>query len=174
MNQGSMIASRLQCGIAFDPLVASRIADLMKQEALTRREEDILGETMLGLSNTAIVSTLTVTVGIVKTHVKSILSELDAASRTEAVAIAQRREILGEKREWPQRRVQEPPTTPPPLPQSGSKAYLYVVTRTADVAGKLAVCADSCGHALRSSSHCSIVCKTVGRAIRNIWRQNGP
>jgi hypothetical protein len=32
---------------------------------------------------------------------------------------------------------------PPPLPQSGSKAYLYVVTRTADVAGKLAVCADS-------------------------------
>jgi hypothetical protein len=29
------------------------------------------------------------------------------------------------------------------LPQSGSKAYLYVVTRTADVAGKLAVCADS-------------------------------
>jgi hypothetical protein len=34
-------------------------------------------------------------------------------------------------------------STPPPLPQSGSKAYLYVVTRTADVAGKLAVCADS-------------------------------
>jgi hypothetical protein len=34
-------------------------------------------------------------------------------------------------------------STPPPLPQSGSKAYLYVVTRTADIAGKLAVCAYS-------------------------------
>jgi DNA-binding NarL/FixJ family response regulator len=83
-------------GIALDPLVASRIAERMKQEALTRREEDILGQIMLGLSNKGIASKLTLAVGTVKTHVKSILRKLDAASRTEAVAIAQRRGILGD------------------------------------------------------------------------------
>jgi DNA-binding NarL/FixJ family response regulator len=82
-------------GIALDPLVASRIADRMKQEALTRREEDILGQIMLGLSNKRIASKLTLAVGTVKTHVKSVLRKLGAASRTEAVAIAQRRGISG-------------------------------------------------------------------------------
>jgi DNA-binding NarL/FixJ family response regulator len=55
---------------------------------------DILGQIMLGLSNERIASNLTVAVGTVKTHIKSILRKLDAASRTEAVAIAQRRRIL--------------------------------------------------------------------------------
>ncbi|MDB6045492.1 MAG: Transcriptional regulator, LuxR family [Gammaproteobacteria bacterium] len=104
------IRSMHKGGIAWDPLVASRIAERMKQEALTRREEDILEEIMLGLSNKAIASKLAVAVGTVKTHVKSILSKLDAASRTEAVAIAQRRGILGGKRERRRRRVQEPPS----------------------------------------------------------------
>jgi DNA-binding NarL/FixJ family response regulator len=104
------IRSMHKGGVAWDPLVASRVADRMKQEALTRREEDILAEIMLGLSNKAIASKLTVAVGTVKTHVKSILGKLDAASRTEAIAIAQRRGILGEKREQPQQRVQEPPS----------------------------------------------------------------
>jgi ATP/maltotriose-dependent transcriptional regulator MalT len=53
-------------GIALDPLVASRVADCMKQEALTRREKDILGQIMLGLSNKSIASNLTVAVGTVK------------------------------------------------------------------------------------------------------------
>jgi len=92
-------------GVALAPLVASRIAYRMKQEALTRREEDILGQVMLGLSNKQIASELAVTVGTVKTHVKSILLKLDAASRTEAVAIAQRRGILQEERESPRPRV---------------------------------------------------------------------
>jgi DNA-binding NarL/FixJ family response regulator len=94
-------------GIALDPLVASRIAEHMKQEALARREEDILGQIILGLSNKRIASELTLAVGTVKTHVKSVLRKLDAASRTEAVAIAQRRGILGEQRKWRQPRVQE-------------------------------------------------------------------
>jgi DNA-binding NarL/FixJ family response regulator len=59
-------------GIALDALVASRVAGCMKQEALTRREKDILGQIMLGLSK-SIASNLTVAVGTVKTHVKSIL-----------------------------------------------------------------------------------------------------
>lgn len=86
-------------GVALGPLVVSRMADWMKQRALTLREEDILRQMMLGLSNKAIARTLTLALGTVKTHVKAILGKLDAASRTAAVAIAQRRGILGEKHE---------------------------------------------------------------------------
>jgi DNA-binding NarL/FixJ family response regulator len=84
-------------GIAVGPLVASRIADRMKQQALTRRETDILRHMMLGMSNKAIASKLGLAVGTVKTHVKSILEKLDANSRTEAASIAQRRGILREE-----------------------------------------------------------------------------
>jgi len=38
-------------GLALGPRVASRIADWMKQQALTGREGDILRQMMLGLSN---------------------------------------------------------------------------------------------------------------------------
>jgi DNA-binding NarL/FixJ family response regulator len=86
-------------GVALGPLVVSRMADWMKQQALTIREEDILRQMMLGLSNKGIARNLTMAVGTVKTHVKSILAKLDAAGRTEAVAIAQRRGILGEEPE---------------------------------------------------------------------------
>jgi len=81
-------------GIALGPLVASRIADRMKQQALTPREADILRYLMLGMSNKAIASKLSLAVGTVKTHVKSVLEKLDATSRTQAVSIAQRRGIL--------------------------------------------------------------------------------
>src|SRR6202011_4805154 len=83
-------------GIALGPLVAGRVADRMKQQALTSRECDILRQLMLGLSNKRIASKLELAVGTVKSHVKSILHKLEATSRTEAVAIAQHRGILGE------------------------------------------------------------------------------
>jgi two-component system NarL family response regulator len=86
-------------GIALGPLVASRIADRMKQQALTPREADILRYMMLGMSNKAIASKLTLAVGTVKTHVKSILEKLNASSRTQAVSIAQRRGLLREEAE---------------------------------------------------------------------------
>jgi DNA-binding NarL/FixJ family response regulator len=84
-------------GIAVGPVVASRIADRMKQQALTRRETDIMRQMMLGMSNKAIASKLDLAVGTVKTHVKSILEKLHANSRTEAVSIAQRRGMLREE-----------------------------------------------------------------------------
>jgi DNA-binding NarL/FixJ family response regulator len=84
-------------GIAIGPLVASRIADCMKQQALTRRETEIMRQMMLGMSNKAIASKLILAVGTVKTHVKSILEKLDANSRTEAVSIAPRRGMLREE-----------------------------------------------------------------------------
>jgi two-component system NarL family response regulator len=81
-------------GVAVGTLVAGRIAEKMTCAALTAREETILGEMMLGMSNKAIARELALAVGTVKTHVKSILAKLNAASRTEAVSIAQRRGIL--------------------------------------------------------------------------------
>jgi DNA-binding NarL/FixJ family response regulator len=81
-------------GTALGPLVATRIADRMKQQALTPRESDILRYLMLGMSNKAIATKLTLAVGTVKTHVKSVLEKLNASSRTQAVSIAQRRGIL--------------------------------------------------------------------------------
>jgi DNA-binding NarL/FixJ family response regulator len=92
-------------GIALGPIVASRVADRMKLKALTRREGDILRQLMLGLSNKSIAANLALAVGTVKTHVKSILGKLEAASRTEAVAVAHRRGVMPEEREWPSTRV---------------------------------------------------------------------
>jgi DNA-binding NarL/FixJ family response regulator len=107
-------------GIALGPLVASRIADRMKQQALTRREGDILRHMMQGLSNKAIACRLTLAVGTVKTHVKSILEKLDAVSRTEAVAIAQRRGILSEESELVTRPVNVSPGMGRPLQTNGN------------------------------------------------------
>jgi DNA-binding NarL/FixJ family response regulator len=88
-------------GLAMGALVAGRVAECMTQRALTRREGDILRQMMLGSSNKRIALELNVAIGTVKTHVKSILDKLDAASRTQAVAIAQRRGILQEERNSP-------------------------------------------------------------------------
>jgi DNA-binding NarL/FixJ family response regulator len=95
-------------GIALGPLVASRVADRMKQQALTRREADILRYMMLGMSNKAIATKLTLAVGTVKTHVKAVLEKLDASSRTQAVSIAQRRGILRDEDELVVRPLRAP------------------------------------------------------------------
>jgi DNA-binding NarL/FixJ family response regulator len=86
--------------MALGALAVSRVADRMKQRALTHREEDILRQLMLGLSNKGIARNLTLAPGTVKTHVKAILRKLDATNRTGAVAIAQRRGILREETEF--------------------------------------------------------------------------
>jgi DNA-binding NarL/FixJ family response regulator len=88
-------------GLAIGPQVASRVAEWMTHRALTPREGDILRQLMLGRSNKHIAIALNVAIGTVKTHVKSILDKLDAASRTQAAAIAQRRGIVQEERESP-------------------------------------------------------------------------
>jgi DNA-binding NarL/FixJ family response regulator len=88
-------------GVAMGPLVVSRMADWMKRQKLTRREEEILRYLMLGFSNKIIARKFALTTGTVQAHVKAILHKLDARSRTEAAAIAQRRGILGEDCEGP-------------------------------------------------------------------------
>jgi DNA-binding NarL/FixJ family response regulator len=85
-------------GVALDPFAASRIAETMNQRALTPRELAILGQMMLGLSNKRIALRQGIAEGTVKTHVKSILAKLNAASRTQAVILAQRRGLVEECR----------------------------------------------------------------------------
>ena len=80
--------------VAVGPQVATRLADRLKRETLTRREEMILGRMMLGLRNKDIARDLALAVGTVKTHVKSIFAKLHVTSRTEAAAVAQRCGIL--------------------------------------------------------------------------------
>ena len=55
---------------------------------LTRREREVLGLMVQGLNNAAIAERLVVSPSTVKTHVSSILSKLNVASRTEAAILA--------------------------------------------------------------------------------------
>jgi len=100
---------RLVCegGVALSPLVATRVAERMKQQShLTCREVDVLRQMMIGLSNKRMATQLELAVGTVKTHVKAVLRKLGASNRTHAVAVAQRRGILPEG----DMRAQPPPT----------------------------------------------------------------
>jgi DNA-binding NarL/FixJ family response regulator len=94
-------------GIALAPLAAARVADRMQQQVLTSREGEVMRQLVMGLSNKAIASRLTVAEGTVKTHVKSILRKLDATSRAGAVAIAQRRGLLDEECGWPEQSLRK-------------------------------------------------------------------
>lgn len=81
---------------ALDPIVAAKMLASLHWDRLTAREIDVLRLMMQGLSNTTIATQLHRTLETVKSHVKAILRKLDATSRTEAVAIAQRRGLVQE------------------------------------------------------------------------------
>jgi DNA-binding NarL/FixJ family response regulator len=101
------VRSVYEGGVAVTPRVARRIVESLKQQAFTPKETKVLSQMMLGRSNKAIAREFGVAVGTVKTHVKSILSKLDAGNRNEAVAIARRRGILPDESEWQERRGPE-------------------------------------------------------------------
>ena len=110
-------------GVALDPVAACRIAETMNQPALTHREQAILGQMMLGLSNKRIALGQGVAVGTVKTHVKSILAKLKVTSRTQAVIIARRRGLVEEcDAQWQQRlRTKDPRSLSDPPGESRSR-----------------------------------------------------
>jgi NarL family two-component system response regulator LiaR len=61
---------------------------------LTEREREVLTLMIEGLNNTQIAGRLTVSPSTIKSHVSNILSKLGVASRTEAVTLALRNQIV--------------------------------------------------------------------------------
>jgi len=61
---------------------------------LTERELEVLALMVEGLNNTQIAGKLTVSPSTVKSHVSNILSKFGVASRTEAVTLALRKQIV--------------------------------------------------------------------------------
>ena len=74
--------------------VAVKALQRMGKPTLTQREIDVLQLLAQGRSNKDVARQLTITEGTAKTHVKAILTKLDAMSRTEAVAIAHKRGLI--------------------------------------------------------------------------------
>ena len=74
--------------------VAAKALQRMAKPSLTQRELDVLQQLAEGRSNKDIARRLSITEGTAKTHVKSILTKLDAISRTEAVAVAHKRGMI--------------------------------------------------------------------------------
>jgi DNA-binding NarL/FixJ family response regulator len=66
---------------------------------LSPREQEVLTQVANGLPNKAIARMLGITDHTVKFHISSVLTKLEAASRSEAVAIATRRGMLDEHAE---------------------------------------------------------------------------
>lgn len=79
-----------------DPVATHRVAESMFHEPLTGREKQVLQLVATGCANKVIAARLQIGVGTVKTHMRSVLDKLDAASRTEAAAVAHRRGLLQE------------------------------------------------------------------------------
>jgi len=74
--------------------VSAKLAQSLAIEALTARQEDVLTLLSAGLCNKHIAQRLGVSVGTVKTHLRSAYARLQVRSRTEAIAAAARRGIL--------------------------------------------------------------------------------
>jgi len=70
------------------------VAESLTREALTGRETDVLELLAQGCCNKSIARKLGIGVGTVKTHVKGVMSKLDATARTHAVVVATQRGLI--------------------------------------------------------------------------------
>jgi len=81
-------------GCHLAPSIAAKLAASLTAEPLTVREQEVLALLTDGLCNKRIAARLEIAVGTVKTHLRSAFEKLRVRSRTEAVAIAERRGLL--------------------------------------------------------------------------------
>jgi len=91
---GACIGAELPGGPFLSPKVASRLAQNVAAEALTQREQAVLGLVVEGLCNKSIGNRLGITSGTVKSHLRSAFGKLGVTSRTQAIAAAHRRGLL--------------------------------------------------------------------------------
>jgi len=77
------------------PLLRNRaLSDVAAREALTPREQEVLGHVAEGMSNKAIAEALGISDQTVKFHVAAIIGKLGASNRTDAVRRAIRRGLV--------------------------------------------------------------------------------
>jgi DNA-binding NarL/FixJ family response regulator len=76
------------------PEVVAQLAEHLCDEALSRREIEVLQKIFRGNRNSDIAALLFISEETVKGHIKHIMEKLGASDRTEAVAIAVRRGII--------------------------------------------------------------------------------
>lgn len=76
------------------PALLAKLAATLADEALTRREVEVVALLASGKSNRDIGLVLEITETTVKSHMRSIFAKLDVLSRTEAVATASRRGLV--------------------------------------------------------------------------------
>jgi DNA-binding NarL/FixJ family response regulator len=76
------------------PLAAARMAESCMSQQLTPRESEVLQVLGAGVSNKIIAKQLDMEVGTVKSHLRSMMSKLNAHNRTEIVAIALTRGLI--------------------------------------------------------------------------------
>lgn len=98
------LARAIRAAAAGKPTLASEAAQVLIQSArapaekpgfdLTERERQVLALMTEGLNNQQIAERLVISVSTAKFHVSSVLSKLNAASRTEAVAIALQKRLV--------------------------------------------------------------------------------
>ncbi|HWW06848.1 response regulator transcription factor [Collimonas sp.] len=74
--------------------VASKLAERMETNRLSKRELEILVHLATGKSNKMIARSAGIEVGTVKFHVNNILAKLSVSSRTEAATVAARRGLI--------------------------------------------------------------------------------
>jgi DNA-binding NarL/FixJ family response regulator len=73
---------------------SARLAESLAFESLTERETTVLRLVVRGLPNKSIGPELDISLGTVKSHLKSAYAKLQVTSRTQAIAEAQRRGLL--------------------------------------------------------------------------------
>jgi len=76
------------------PPISERLADSLTHSSLTARENTVLDLVASGLCNKSIARELDISVGTVKSHVRSVLTKLSATSRVQAVYYAQTRGLI--------------------------------------------------------------------------------
>lgn len=84
---------------ALSQRIAEQLLESVAGEQLSARELQVLHLVTEGMGNKLVARRLGIAVGTVKSHTRSIFDKLQVTSRTQAIAVAERRGLLSEARQ---------------------------------------------------------------------------